>query len=146
MLFRSLALALRERRRVEHDEIVATPLVARGHRGLGALQKIERILANDIHRELIPGSVARDQRRGVLADLHSLHRRRAGLRACERERALVCETVQHTALRGERGDERVVAHLVEVKAGLLSAQKIDLELDTRALDRKSTRLNSSHRT
>ena len=61
---------------------------------------------------------------------------RAGLRAREREGALVCETIQHApALRMAR-NSGVAVHLVEVKSGLLPAHEIHFKLQPADGDRE----------
>ena len=127
-----LALAACERRRIEHDEIELRATAAQ----LCGPEEIEHVLRAHIHREAVACHVAADVPARVLADFHGGHMCRAGLRAGERERALICKTIQHApALRVVR-DGCVAVHLVEIKSGLLPAHEIHFKLQPADGDRK----------
>ena len=73
--------------------------------------------------------VAPHQVHALGADLDGLHLAGARLGAGQREGALVGKAIQHLASGGVRGHGGVVRQLVEIKAGLLSVEQIDLEGD-----------------
>src|SRR6185437_950421 len=58
----------------------------------------------------------------------------AGPCAGERESALTGETVQNPPSLGVLGDQLIVRQLIEIEAGLLGMEQVDLQFQTRDLD------------
>src|ERR1700730_7621216 len=122
------ALRSGERWRIENDQIVFR------FRFLRATEKCEHILLDPSHLETVSFGVLFSGRNllGILFD--SRHVGAAGARTRQRKCSLVRETIQNAAIASELPDHGIVRRLIEVKSGLLPAQKIDIELQTPDLD------------
>ena len=65
---------------------------------------------------------------GLRALVQAMDMRRAGTSAVKRESAKKTETIQHLTSARQRGDQRVVLLLVQIKSGLVARQDVRLEL------------------
>src|SRR6266550_2837964 len=116
-----LPLGFRKGRWIEQDEIVAR---------FGAFHLFEFVKNIGFTRldlEFVSKRIARDQRRSLFADLDRYDLRRTRFCTRERESTLIRETIQHAPTRRVLGDISIICALIEVKAGLLSVEKINFK-------------------
>src|SRR5207248_4967640 len=128
---RNVPLRAREGRRVGDDDVEALAGGSERSRFGEHLGAAERAAFRDLAAPRC--GFGKRQRRFGTVDAE--HRSGARARGRHREPAAVAIKVEHARTTSQSGDKAAVVALIEEPAGLLTAQ-----------DRKSTRLNSSHRT
>src|SRR6266853_4310347 len=116
------ALRSRKRGRIEDDQI------ALHFRFLGSSQKLENVLPDPLHLQLIVFRIFSGRRKAFYVCLDACHLARASARTRQRKSALTREAIEHTPVFGMLCNGLIVLLLIEIKTSLLSAQNIDLEL------------------
>ena len=128
----SFPLDLGERRRIEDNEIPA---------GAGLLlvaQVIEYVGFDALHRETVARGIPADGGGGIGADFHGGDVSGAAPGGRKRECALVGKAIEHAPAFRLCGYGGVVSELIQIKAGLLPLEEIDLEMQPERFDRHRT--------
>jgi len=126
-------LAAGEGRRIEDDEVET--IFAR-------LEEVEGIGFDGWEVELVEAGIGMDGHDGVGGDVDAGDGGCPGAGARQSESALVAEAVEDAAPCGEACDALVGVELIEVEAGFLAGERVDLEFQSVVVDHERARVGA----
>ena len=114
-----------ETRGIEDDEVVV---------GFGVFEEIEDVVFEHLDVQAVELGIVAGGLAGGGGDIDGGDMGGTGLGAGEGEAALVGEAIEHAFALGELGDLGVGLELVEVEAGFLAVEEVDLEIQVVGAD------------